>query len=88
MHERDRVRDSFTLRKDLSARVEKLARQTGTSRSAIYRAAVQAYLEQHEQAAITSAINAVLANEEQELDFVTGAQRARVDAGVVDEWNE
>jgi len=88
MHRGDRVRDSFTLRRDLSARAERLARQTGTSRSSIYRAAVEEYLERHDQAAITAAINAALAEAAQDLDFVEGAQRSLVGAGLVDEWSE
>jgi predicted transcriptional regulator len=88
MHRDDRVRDSFTLSKRLSARVQRLARRARRSRSSIYRAAVEDYLDRHEQAAVTAAINAALGNDAQDLDFVEAAGRAIVDAGLVDEWSE
>jgi predicted transcriptional regulator len=88
MQRERRVRDSFNLRKDTSARAERLARRTGTSRSSIDRAAIEEYLELHEQAAITAAINAVLAQESQDLSFVEGTRQALVDSGLVGEWNE
>lgn len=88
MHKVEGVRDSFTLDKRLSARAERLAKRVGTSRSAIYRAAIREYLERHEQAAITAAINEALGEQAQDLDFVEGAQKAMARAGLVDEWNE
>jgi predicted transcriptional regulator len=88
MHSENRVRDSFTLTRDLSARAERLASRTGRSRSSVYRAAVKEYLDRHEQAAITAAINEALGREAQDRSFVEGARRALDEAELVDEWSE
>lgn len=88
MHKADAVRDSFTLDRGLSARAERLAKRVGTSRSSIYRAAIREYLDRHEQEAITAAINEVLGEQAEDLEFVQGARQAMVTAELADEWNE
>lgn len=81
------IRDSFTLDRELSVRAQRLARRKGTSRSALYRVAVEEYLVRHEASALTEAIDAVL-SDDQDLAFVEHGRRAMVDAGLVDEWSE
>ena len=62
---------------DLFAAVERLARDLGLSRSALYRIAVQDFLERHRQQAATEALNAVYGDdpESSQLDPVLAAMQ-------------
>ena len=80
------MKTAISIPDDLFAAAERLAHDLGLSRSALYRIAVQDYLERHRQQAITDALNAVYGNdpESSQLDpALAAAQSASLEP---DEW--
>jgi len=66
-------------------KAERLAKRLGTSRSALYSKALEAYVDSHDRKGITEALNAVYATQDSRLDPVLARIQAFTYAGT-DEW--
>ena len=80
------MKTAISIPDDLFRRAERAARRLGLSRSAYYQRAIATYMERHNDAAITKALDGVYAQEEDEGRLDPIVEQLQYDSLPRDEW--
>lgn len=78
------MKTAVSLPDDLFHRADALATRLGIPRSRLYARAISDFLEAHEQAHVTEALNSLYADEDSTLD--TGLVRAQAESLADEDW--